>query len=180
MIKKTRPELYPLTAHGLEPREFVRRWNGMRNSFARELTAADLYGDPDVMDFGGAVQAVKAGHHVARDGWNGRGLYVTLQDGYPDGIELNANTSAATGLAEGTVAVFRPYLLLATPAWRPYGAPTADRPDGLGPVVPLQFVPWVPTVSDVLAEDWRMVLRPEQLQAAGVDADVASFGESRR
>lgn len=159
MIKKSRAELYPLTAHGMEPREFVRRWGSMRNLFARqELTAGDpyLYGDPDRMDFGGALQALKAGHHVARAGWNGRGLYVTLQDGYPDGIALNANTAEATGLPEGTPAVFRPYLLLGF----------------MGRTGP-EFVPWAPSVSDALGEDWLMVARPGS-PPADVD-DVTEF-----
>ena len=60
-----------------------------------------------------------------------------LQDGYPDGIAINANTARATGLNEGAVCVFRPYLMLCTA-------------DG-------SFVPWAPTASDVLAEDWLTV-----------------------
>ena len=31
------------------------------------------------MDFGDAIKALKHGDHVARDGWNGRGMYLSLQ-----------------------------------------------------------------------------------------------------
>lgn len=30
------------------------------------------------MDFGEAIEALKAGHKVARIGWNGKGMYITL------------------------------------------------------------------------------------------------------
>jgi hypothetical protein len=84
-------------------------------------------------DFGRALEYLRAGHRVTR--WNATGQYVVLQAGYPDGIAINGNAARATGLPEGTVCQFRPYLLLRTA-------------DG-------SFVPWSPTVSDVLAQDWQ-------------------------
>lgn len=87
------------------------------------------------MDFGQALAALKSGDKIARDGWNGAGQFVVLQAGYPNGIPINRNTADATGILEGTVCVFRPYLMLRTA-------------DG-------SFVPWAPSVSDVLAEDWQ-------------------------
>jgi hypothetical protein len=86
------------------------------------------------MDFSDALHAVKAGKKITREGWNGPGQYVVHQKGYPDGIGINANTAEATGIEQGTVCVFRPYLMLRTA-------------DG-------SFVPWVPSISDVLADDW--------------------------
>lgn len=86
------------------------------------------------MDFGLALAELKEGLRITRAGWNATGQYVVLQRGYPDGIPINANTAAATGIPEGTIRVFRPYLMLHTA-------------DG-------SFVPWQPTGSDVLAEDW--------------------------
>lgn len=86
------------------------------------------------MDFSAALLNIKEGMKTTRNGWNAPGQYVVLQPGYPRGVPINANTSAATGIPEGTVRVFRPYLILHTA-------------DG-------SFVPWQPTASDVLAEDW--------------------------
>lgn len=80
------------------------------------------------------LTAVKAGARISRAGWNAAGQYVVLQQGYPGGIPINANTAAVTGIPQGTICRFRPYLMLRTA-------------DG-------SFVPWVPTVSDVLADDW--------------------------
>jgi len=31
------------------------------------------------MDFGDAIRALKAGKHVARSGWNGKGMWLDLQ-----------------------------------------------------------------------------------------------------
>lgn len=31
------------------------------------------------MDFGEALKALKAGHEVCRDGWNGKGMWLELQ-----------------------------------------------------------------------------------------------------
>lgn len=89
------------------------------------------------MDFGQALRALKGGRKVQRDGWNGKGMWVALQRGYPDGVGINANTAEATGLPEGTVCRFGPYLML-------------RAADGV-------FVPWVASQTDVLAEDWQVV-----------------------
>lgn len=86
------------------------------------------------MDFGEALAHLRAGARLTRVSWNAPGQFVVLQAGYPDGIPINSNTARATGIPEGTVCRFRPYLMLRTA-------------DGA-------FVPWAPTVSDVLAEDW--------------------------
>lgn len=89
---------------------------------------------PYPTDFGGALTLLRAGQRMARTGWNGAGQYVVLQAGYPDGIAINGNTARATGLAEGTMCVFDPYLMLCNAAGH--------------------FVPWQPSVGDVLARDW--------------------------
>lgn len=89
------------------------------------------------MDFGQALNRLRAGDRLAREGWNAGGQWVVLRAGYPDGIPINADTAAATGIAQGTVCAFRPYLMLRTA-------------DG-------SFVPWAPSVTDVLAWDWLSV-----------------------
>lgn len=95
------------------------------------------------MNFSDALENIKLGEAVTRHGWNAVGQWVVLQRGYPQGIAINKNTAEATGFPEGTVKVFRPYLMLHTA-------------DG-------SFVPWAPTASDVLAEDWD--LAPEVVLA---------------
>lgn len=89
------------------------------------------------MDFGGALRLLRQGSKVARAGWNGKGMWITLQKAYPDGIPINKNTSEATGIPEGTVCKFLPYLMMKTV-------------DG-------SFVPWLASQTDILAEDWEEV-----------------------
>lgn len=89
-------------------------------------------------DFSWALNQLRLGHRLAREGWNGpNGMFVVLQEGYPDGVPANANTARATGLPEGTVLRFRPYLMMRTAQG--------------------DFVPWVASQSDLLATDWVLV-----------------------
>lgn len=89
------------------------------------------------MDFSKALQVLKAGGKAARQGWNGKNMWAVMQKGYPEGIAINKNTAEATGLPEGTVCKFRPYFLLCTAQG--------------------DFAHWVPSGSDLLAEDWEIV-----------------------
>jgi len=61
-------------------------------------------------------------------------MWICLQAGYPNGIPINANTARATGLSEGEVHKFLPYIMMKT--------------------VNDEFVPWLASQTDVLAEDW--------------------------
>lgn len=87
------------------------------------------------MNIGEAVQAMKSGKRVTRPGWNGKGMYLAYQPGYPEGIPINANTAKATGQPQGTVLKFLPYVMMRTA-------------DG-------SFVPWLCSQTDLLAEDWQ-------------------------
>lgn len=88
--------------------------------------------------FSKALDALKSGEKVTRSGWNGKGMYIVYQKGYPDGIPINTNTACATGIPEGTICKFRPYLMMYTAQ--------AD------------FVPWVASQTDLLADDWAIVV----------------------
>jgi hypothetical protein len=92
-----------------------------------------------IMDFGEALDYLKNGVKITRDSWNlnDSGRFVMLQRAYPNGIGINQNTADATGFPEGTMCKFLPYLMLCT----------GDK----------TFVPWVPDVIDILAEDWDYV-----------------------
>jgi hypothetical protein len=63
-------------------------------------------------------------------------MYLAYQAGYPGGIPINANTATATGLPEGTVCKFLPYIMMRTV-------------DG-------SFVPWLASQTDVLSFDWEI------------------------
>lgn len=86
---------------------------------------------------GQAVKEMQDGNRVRRAGWNGKGMWLAYQRGYPDGIPINTNTACATGLPEGTVCRFLPYVMMRT----------ADE----------SFVPWLCSQTDLLATDWEVV-----------------------
>lgn len=74
--------------------------------------------------FGHAVELIKIGHRLARKGWNGKGMYITLVSGEYWSLDKHENS----------ICEKRDWL----------GIKTIDN----------QFMPWVPSQSDVLAEDW--------------------------
>lgn len=90
------------------------------------------------MNFGQALERLKLGSRVAREGWNGKGMSVALQAGYPDGIPANKQTAATWGLKEGDLFKCRPYLQM-------------KCVDGT-------YQMWLASQSDILADDWVVVL----------------------
>lgn len=89
------------------------------------------------MDFSDALRAVKDGQRISRIGWNGKGMFIVYQKGYPDGIPCNKQTAEAWGLNEGDLFICNPYLQI-------------KNADGTHSM-------WVPSIGDVLADDWVLV-----------------------
>ena len=89
--------------------------------------------------FSKALEYLKSGMKVCRSGWNGKGMWIALQKGYPDGVKANKNSQEAYGIPEGTEIKVLPYLAMKT----------ADN----------AFVPWLASQTDILAEDWMLTSR---------------------
>lgn len=89
------------------------------------------------MSFGLALEAAKEGKRIARKGWNGKGMSVAYQKGYPDGIPCNKNTAEAWGMEEGELFKCNPYLQMRCA-------------DG-------SFQMWVASQADMLADDWYII-----------------------
>lgn len=86
------------------------------------------------LSFGDVVNALKAGRRVGRTGWNGRGMFVYLvpANAYP------AQTGAAKAhFGEGAMVPYNAYLAIKN--------------------VDETVSTWVPSVNDVLAEDWYAI-----------------------
>lgn len=77
------------------------------------------------MDFGKAITLLKEGNKCAREGWNGKGIFVELQ--VPD-----ANSKMTS-----------PYIFIDTT-----GLVTENS------MAPKSRVPWLASQTDILAEDW--------------------------
>jgi len=101
-----------------------------------------------------ALVQLRNGHKVQREGWNSKDMYITLQAGYLQGIPINSNTAKATGINQGTVCRFSPYVMMKT----------AD-------VLMPTFVPWVPSQSDILRLDWVYYIHVVQ-KGTGHDDDA--------
>ncbi|MEF3309506.1 DUF2829 domain-containing protein [Paenibacillus sp. GYB004] len=84
------------------------------------------------MNFGQAIEAVKAGKSAARKGWNGKGMFIYLVKGN----DLSSGLKYGFGEYEGeptfTSAIF---------------IKTAQN----------TISPWQPSNGDMLAEDWVVV-----------------------
>ena len=86
------------------------------------------------MNFGSALQALKNGQKVPREGWNGKGMFLFLVPG----SVFKVNRAPLLGIyPEGTEINYRPHIDMKTV-------------DG-------EIVPWVASQTDVLAEDWCVV-----------------------
>ena len=80
------------------------------------------------MNFGQAIEEMKDGEKVARDGWNGKGIFIALQT--PD--ENSKMTS--------------PYIYIDTTGLK------TDNPDA-----PKSLVPWLASQTDMLTDDWGVI-----------------------
>lgn len=81
--------------------------------------------------FGDALVALKEGKKVAREGWNGKGMFVFLVQG----SVFKVNRAPLLGIyPEGTEITYHAHIDMKT----------ADN----------QIVPWLASQTDVLAEDW--------------------------
>lgn len=90
-----------------------------------------------LFDFSEALKRLKEGKKLARSGWNGKGMFVVYQKGYPDGIPCNKQTAEAWGMREGEIFKCEPYLQIR--------------------MVNGSHAMWAPSINDCLAEDWYEV-----------------------
>lgn len=93
------------------------------------------YRPTDGLNFGLAVEALKLGSKVSRAGWNDKGMFVYLvpANSYP------AQTGAAKSyFGEGGMVPYNAYMAIKN--------------------VNDTVSTWVPSVNDVLADDWVIVL----------------------
>ncbi len=86
------------------------------------------------MNFGKAIEELKAGQKVARHGWNGKGmfLYYVPANKYPSSTPIGDSIADEDGKVE-------------------YGAYIAMK------TAQGNVVPWLASQTDVLSEDWEVV-----------------------
>ena len=84
------------------------------------------------MNFGEAIQAIKSGHAVQRQGWNGKNMHIYLEDHFDCVIP--------GGVFKGTTRKYDPVICMFT-------AQQTHQPG------------WLASQADILAEDWQIVDR---------------------
>lgn len=89
------------------------------------------------MDFGMALVALKRGDAVARKGWNGKGMFLTLQNGSEVVGSNMRNEPAKNYYGDSSVKI----------------CPHIDMKAADGSYV----VGWLASQTDMLAEDWEVV-----------------------
>lgn len=94
------------------------------------------------MDFGDAIVALKAGRKVAREGWNGKGMWLSLtpgSDAVPAANIWSPNNRAYAESQPGQVVKVLPAITMKT---------------ATGEIL----MGWLASQTDMLAEDWTVVV----------------------
>lgn len=93
------------------------------------------------MNFGQAIEALKAGQKVARSGWNGKGMWLILVPGQQQ-VQLREGSPYATALNAESCEIL-PHIDM----WTVNAAGRRAMLPG-----------WVASQSDMLADDWEIVV----------------------
>ena len=102
-----------------------------------EATYEDVINNKNnTLSFEEVLPLIKQGKKAYREGWNGRGMFVVRQKGYPAGIPCNKQTAEAWDLNEGDLFKVNPYLQI-------------KNADG-------SHAMWVPSIGDIFANDWKI------------------------
>ena len=87
------------------------------------------------MNFSQALDQIKFGSRVAREGWNGKGMFIFLVKG---STFITNREPLLSILGEGVEVNYCPHIDMKTA-------------DG-------KIVPWLASQTDVLADDWQVLL----------------------
>ena len=99
------------------------------------------YRPTEGLTFGLAIEAMKAGKKVARAGWNGKGMWLSLSCGHSQRIPYQAlwsENNAKYAQEQGGYATVLPSITMKT---------------ATGEIL----MGWLASQTDMLAEDWRIV-----------------------
>ena len=93
------------------------------------------------MIFGLAIEQLKDGQKVARSGWNGKGMWISMTNGKTLDLSIDdiwTQNVKDVALENGGTVELLPYLVMKT----------ADNKIQIG---------WLASQSDILADDWIVV-----------------------
>lgn len=113
-------------------------------SWSPKSVFEEAYREADSVNFGGAIVMLKAGLAVRRKGWNGKGLFIVKQvPSHIEGDIIPNMQSLPQSAKEIIMARKEPHIDYTNQM-------LIVNPDG-------RADSWVPSSSDVFAEDWKLV-----------------------
>ncbi len=120
---------------------YLVEYEGGYKSWSPKDVFEAAYRPTDGLPFGWAIEALKRGQRVARSGWNGKGMWLSLSCG--ETREIPAENF-----------------------WSPHNAQHAESQGGTAKVLPSItmktatgeiLMGWLASQTDMLAEDWAVV-----------------------
>lgn len=106
-------------------------------SWSPKKVADKHYRPVDGMTFGMAIEAAKIGHKISRKGWNGKGMFVYYVPPAKYPADRNSNETMVEHADSEGMVQYNAYLAI-------------KNVDGA-------VSTWVPSVNDVLSDDWDIV-----------------------
>lgn len=119
-----------------EDEGYLVKYSDGYESWSPKKQFEEAYRDCKGITFGIAVELLKKGFKVAREGWNGKGMFLL----YVPSEKWGIIDKIGLGIPKGNLL---PWI----------GMKTADN----------KFVPWLASQTDILAEDWIIVEESEEI-----------------
>ena len=139
-----------LTQSAIEENGYLVEYENGYKSWSPKSVFEKAYREVGSVNFGGAIDLLKAGLAVRRKGWNGKGLFIVKQvpshitgDIIPNMQSLPQSAKIILMNRENPHIDYTNQLLIINPDGR------ADS--------------WIPSSSDVFAEDWEVVVQEERI-----------------
>lgn len=107
-------------------------------SWSPQQTFEEAYQPLDALSFGHAIVALKAGHRIARRGWNGKGMFLVYVPGTPHFMPREGSPYASLAVAPSGVVDINPHIDMKTA--------TGEMQPG-----------WLASQTDMLSQDWQIV-----------------------
>jgi hypothetical protein len=100
------------------------------------------------LNFGQAIEAIKKGEKVCREGWNGKGMYIFLNggnpvNGYLQSAHPDSETDGETIHLSGQMLEF--IVIKTAGDSKFWGEGYSD------------YVCWLPSQTDILSDDWMII-----------------------
>lgn len=111
------------------------------------------------MTFGDAIDYLKAGHKVAREGWNGKNMFIYLNKG-----SVDMSTESYQTERGNVVSIHSPFLAthvesIPVSLFEPGDVGTVTRLSNINMAAASgsTVTGWLASQSDMLAEDWAII-----------------------